>query len=128
MTQELPKYKTIGLITAHAATGAPTALESKFDVAWVTGLEFRNTKIANGATAALCITPIGHNPHLGGNGLHLAPDAARQLSGDLELQAWGAVAVDVDNHDDGEVNVWKRFSATDAMTLGKRIADVVADH
>lgn len=123
---ELPKYKTLGLISAHATNNRPTANISNYKVAWVTGLAFRNKK-ANGATAALCVTPNNQDPKK--DGLHLAPDAARQLAVDLLAQVkLPGASVSVNNHRKGEENVWEVFSDGDAGTLASRITVAVSGH
>lgn len=122
MTQ-LPKYKSTGLITAHAATGPATADITKYSVAWMSGLSFRNSP----ETSALCIYVAKQDPHF--NGLHLAPDAARQLAQDiLNENQNGATAIDIDNHKNHVVQVWKRFSASDAGALASRITAAMIGH
>lgn len=124
--QQLPKYKVAGLITAHTATGSPTAHAAQFAVAWVTGLAFRNPQ-GHGITAALCITPHGKDPKYAG--LHLAPDAARELVTQLRAEAAKAGGcVDVDNHRDGAPQVWGRFADEDAVLLAQAVDTAVAGH
>ena len=118
----LPKYKELGLITAHASSGQPTASASSYSVEWVTNLQFRNST----ATAALCIFPSQKDPKY--NGLHLAPDAARELANELETQSQILTAVDVDNHRSGVVQVWERFSDSDAIQLTQRIRTAMVGH
>lgn len=112
-----PKLKGRGKIQAHASKGLPDAHASDFDVAWVSGLRFRNST----AIAAVCITPHGKSAQT--NGLHLSIDAARQLADELDLAAKAGGSVDVTNHADGLPQVWRRISDVDAIVLATRISN-----
>lgn len=115
------KLKGLGTINAHPSTGAPTKRASDYDVAWVSGLAFRNST----ATAAACVTPNGKDPRT--SGLHLSIDAARDVASQLRrAAAEPGGSVDVANHSGGRENLWQRFSDADALVLADRVAGTVA--
>lgn len=119
----LPKLKSEGKVVAHASTLPPTKRASDYDVAWVSGLEFRNSD----ATAAVCVTPKGRDPRT--SGLHLTVDAARDVAAQLLVEAaleWGAV--DVTNHAAGVEKLWQRFADQEAVYLADKIAGVSGGH
>lgn len=115
----LPKLKSAGLVGARASTGAATKRASDYDVAWVSGLAFRNSD----ATAAVCVTPRGKSP--ADSGLHLTTDAAAELADALTYAAGANFgAVEVTNHRDGVDRLWQRFSQQDAVWLADNLAGV----
>lgn len=119
--QQLPKLKKPGQITAGASTSSATASQARYTVAWATGLQLRDSTL----TGAICITIANHDPEL--DGLHFEGLAARELANALRREATSA-AVDVLNHRQHVVNVWERFSATDARALAARIDTAATGH
>lgn len=117
------KIKGVGKINAHASTGPPTKRASDYDVAWVSGLEFRNSD----ATAAVCVTPKGKDPRT--SGLHLTIEAAKDVAAQLLTEAAAAGgAVEVTNHAAGLEKLWQRFADQEAVYLADKIAGVSGGH
>lgn len=120
-TRELPKLKDRpGLIIVLAqSAGTPDISAAKLVIAYRNDLVgFRNSL---GVHEALCITPSNHDPNY--DGLHLAATAAHVLVADLTSAALvpGTAVVQVNNHNQGLLNEWHRFSPVDAQSIAHAV-------
>ncbi len=124
-TPKSPSDITAKYLTSPNQSVTP---ECQTIISYHTGLVgFRNPEGA-GITAAVTMTPLGTDFNY--DGLHLTPDAARQLVGYINTALAGQTTgyLEIDHHDTGAVTPWETFTVADAQTIASNLTTVAAGH
>jgi hypothetical protein len=120
-----PKLKDVGnILVDYVPSKSPAA--SGLIAQWHTGLNFKNAPTVH---SAVCVYDPVHDDYRVG-GLHLTPNAARQLATDLGKAAGthASGGVDIVNHRNHRRNIWVTLRPHDAQALASQIAAAARGH